>query len=168
MKTSLWVILFFIAGIRFANAQQPIRAGVFAGYGTKVEKPAVGVTGEIGIMENLTVSPSFAYYFLEKNEFVKASFWEINANAHYYFLTEGAFSVYGLAGLQIAGSTVKMDLGGFGFGGYGGSSTKAGVNIGGGANLELGGKIQPFAELKYTLGGAEQLGIFVGVKYNIR
>ena len=64
MKKPFIVVMFFFAGIGFVNGQKPIRAGMFAGYGTKVEKPAVGVIGEIGIMENLTVSPSFAYYFL--------------------------------------------------------------------------------------------------------
>lgn len=170
MKTSLLTILLIMVAMTVAQAQQPIRVGVFGGYGTKIEKPAIGAIGEIGIMEKLTVSPSFAYYFMESNDFMKASFFEFNANANYYFVTEGPFQAYGLAGLQVARSSVSMDLGdiGFGMGNIDGSSSKAGFNIGGGANLNLGSKIMPFGELKYTLGGAEQLGIFLGVKYSIR
>lgn len=169
MKTTLAALLFMVSGITFAQAQQPIRVGLFGGYGTKIEKPAIGVIGEIGIMDKLTVSPSFAYYFMESNEFAKATFLEFNANANYYFITEGPFQAYGLAGLQIARSSVSIDLGDFGdLGGLSGSSSKAGFNIGGGANLALAGKIMPFAEIKYTISGAEQLGIFLGVKYSIR
>ncbi|TJZ63375.1 hypothetical protein FAZ15_03590 [Sphingobacterium olei] len=168
MKKSLLAIAFILSGMTFVQAQQPIRVGVFGGYGTKIEKPAIGAIGEIGILDKLTVSPSFAYYFLEKNEFAKASFFEFNANANYYFVTGGPFNAYGLAGLQIARSSVSMDLGDFGFGDFGGSSSKVGLNVGGGANLDFGSKILPFAEVKYTISGAEQLGVFLGVKYSIR
>lgn len=162
--------LLILASTAFVNAQQPIRIGVFGGYGSKIEKPAIGVIGEIGIIEKLAVAPSFAYYFLEKNEFAKASFWEFNVNAHYYLLNEGPFTVYGLAGLNVARSSVDFDFGDIGvdLGGLGGSASKVGLNIGGGANLDFGSKILPFAELKYTIAGTEQLGIFIGVKYSIR
>jgi outer membrane immunogenic protein len=168
MKKALLALLFILSSMTIAKAQQPFRVGAFAGYGTKIKKPAIGILGEIGIMDKLTVAPSFAYYFIEKNSFAKSSFFEFNANANYYFITEGSFHVYGLAGLQVARSSVSMNLGGIGFGNFGGSATKVGLNVGGGANMDLGSKIMPFAELKYTLGGAEQLGIFAGVKYSIK
>lgn len=170
MKKLVLSSVLLLAGLAFVHAQQPIRVGLFGGYGTKIEKPAIGIIGEIGIIEKLAVAPSFAYYFLEKNEFAKTSFWEFNANAHYYLLNEGPFTVYGLAGLNVARSSVDFDLGDIGmdFGGLGGSASKVGLNIGGGANLDFGSKILPFAELKYTIAGTEQLGIFLGVKYSIR
>ena len=168
MKKTLLALFFIVFAITTIQAQQPIRVGAFAGFGTKIERPAIGVIGEFGIMDKLTISPSFAYYFTEKNGFAKTSFFEFNANANYYFLTEGSFHVYGLAGLQVARSSVSVNLGGLGIGNYGGSASKVGLNVGAGANMDLGSKIMPFAELKYTLGGAEQLGIFAGVKYSIK
>lgn len=170
MKKSLVLSFVVISSILSVHAQQPIRVGLFGGYGTKIEKPAVGVIGEIGIIGKLAVAPSFAYYFMEQSDFAKMSFWEFNANAHYYLVDEGPFSVYGLAGLHVARSSVSLDLGdvGMDFGALGGSSSKVGLNIGGGANFDFGSKILPFAELKYTIAGTEQLGIFLGVKYSIR
>ena len=170
MKKVVALNFLLLAGIIFAQAQQPIRVGLFGGYGTKIEKPAFGIVGEIGILEKLAVAPSIAYYFLEKSDFAKMSFWEFNANAHYYLVNEGPLSVYGLAGLNVGHSTVDFDLGdvGMDFGGLGGSATEVGLNIGGGANLNFGSKILPFAELKYTIAGTEQLGVFIGVKYSIR
>lgn len=170
MKKSLVLSLLLVSGALVAHAQQPIRVGLFAGYGTKVEKPAVGLIGEIGIIEKLAAAPSFAYYFMESSDFAKVSFWEFNANAHYYLVDEGPISVYGLAGVNVARSSVSFDLSdtGMDFGSFGGGSSKVGLNIGGGANFDFGAKILPFAELKYTIAGTEQVGIFLGVKYSIR
>lgn len=170
MKKLVLSSLFLMVGFAFLQAQQPIRVGLFGAYGTKIEKPAIGIIGEIGIIPKLAIAPSFAYYFMEKNEFAKMSFWEFNANAHYYLVNEGPFSVYGLAGLNVARSSVNFDLGDIGmdFGGLGGSASKVGLNIGAGGNFDFGSKILPFAELKYTIAGTEQLGIFLGVKYSIR
>lgn len=170
MKKSVLSSFLLLVCLAFAQAQQPIKVGLFGGYGTKIEKPAIGAIGEIGIIEKLAIAPSLAYYFLEKNEFAKTSFWEFNANAHYYLMDGMPLSVYGLAGLNVARSSVSFDSGdtGMDFGGLGGSSSKVGLNIGGGANLDFGSKILPFAELKYTIAGTEQLGVFLGVKYSIR
>lgn len=162
--------MFLVSVVLASHAQQPIRVGLFAGYGTKIEKPAVGLIGEIGILSKLAAAPSFAYYFVENSDFAKVSFWEFNANAHYYLVDEGPFSVYGLAGLNVARSSVSFDSGDMGmdFGGLGASSSKVGLNIGGGANFDFGTKILPFAELKYTIAGTEQVGVFLGMKYSIR
>lgn len=170
MKKVVLSSFFLLVGLALVQAQQPIRIGLFGGYGTKIEKPAIGVIGEIGIIEKLAVAPSVAYYFMEKNEFAKMSFWEFNANAHYYLMNEGPLTVYGLAGLNVARSSVNFDFDDIGMdlGSLGGSASKVGLNIGGGANLDFGSKILPFAELKYTIAGTEQLGIFLGVKYSIR
>lgn len=167
MKKLLSIMICLGLGSFSLKAQQSIKAGLFAGYGTQIESPALGLIGEFGIKDKITVSPSFAYYFLEKNDFAKTTFWEFNANANYYFSETEKLSVYGLAGLNYAHSSVKINAGGA-FGNIDGSSGRVGVNIGAGGNLNIGSLITPFAEIKYTLAGAEQLGIFAGIKYSIR
>lgn len=156
-----------ILGIGFASQAQT-KVGVHFGYGTEIKKAAIGANAEFGITDKITIAPDFTYFLTEKTEFVKVSFWELNANAHYYFLDEDKFKVFGLGGLNYAHSKVTMDipLGGI-FGGGDGSfgGSKIGLNIGGGATYDLADRIQAFSTLKYALGGAEQLAIFIGARY---
>src|SRR5690606_33272521 len=150
MKKSLLLSLFLVSVVLASHAQQPIRVGLFAGYGTKIEKPAVGLIGEIGILSKLAAAPSFAYYFVEHSDLANVSCGEFNANAHYCLVDDGPFIVYGWAGLKVARSSVSCESGhmGIDLGGLGASSSTVGLNIGGGANVEFGSKVLPFAELK--------------------
>src|SRR5690606_41039103 len=111
-----------------------------------IKEPAIGANAEFGILEKLSVSPSFAYYFTENTDFAKMSFWELNANAHYYFTSEGPLAFYGLAGLNYTHTSVSFDFGDIGLGGMGsasGGDGKIGLNVGGGANFNIGSKVMP-------------------------
>lgn len=91
---------------------------------------------------------------------------EFNANANYYFLEGDSVDVYGIAGLNYSSVKVEYD-GAFGFGDNSISDGRFGLNLGGGANFNIGSTITPFAELKYVIIDEGQLVIAGGVKFNI-
>lgn len=162
--------LFFLSlfSLSSVNAQEiDTRIGGMLAFGTEIENVGIGANAEFGIIENLSVSPSFIFYLPKENGYYKTTWFEINANANYYFLQDEKFDVYGLAGLNYSHVKVKYD--GPTFGIYDGSATdgRVGLNIGGGANLNLDGNITPFAELKYVIIDGGQLVIAAGVKFKI-
>lgn len=166
------ISLFFLSlfSLSTASAQEiDTRIGGMLAYGTKIENIGIGANAEFGIIENLSISPSFIFYLPKKNGPVKTNWFELNANANYYFLSEDKFDVYGLAGLNYSQIKVKFDGPAHGVYGEGISASdgRVGLNIGGGANLNLDGNIIPFAEIKYVIIDGGQLVIAAGVKFNI-
>lgn len=152
------------------NAQKiDTRIGGMLAFGTEIENIGIGANAEFGIMDKLSISPSFIYYLPKGNGAIKTNWFELNANANYYFLQDEKFDVYGTAGLNYTNVSVKYD--GTSFGGYGnrfsGSDSRIGLNLGGGANLNLGGRITPFAELKYVIIDGGQLVLAAGAKFSI-
>lgn len=146
-------------------AQAQTKVGVHLGYGSEIEKAAIGANAEFGITDKISIAPDFTYYFTEKTEYVKMSVWEFNANGHYYFLDQDKFKVFGLAGLNYTHVKVTTDYPGIWGGNYSGSDGEIGFNLGGGATYDLTDKIQAFSTLKYTAGSTDQLALFVGARY---
>ena len=95
------------------------------------------------------------------------TWFELNANANYYFVQDDQFDFYGLGGLNYSSVNVKYDDSAFG--GYGASASdgRMGLNLGVGGNLNTSGNIIPFAELKYVIIDGGQLVIAAGVRFNI-
>lgn len=133
-----------------SNAQ---KIGVMLGYGTDVEQLGLGVNGEFNINSKVSVAPSFVYWFVDN-----ASVWEFNVNANYYFTKAGSADFYGLAGINLFNA--KAD-------GFDGES-EVGLNLGAGANFNIGKSWEPFTEVKFVLGDADQLGLFFGAKFKLR
>ena len=154
MKKIVAVIAFFICTLAAADLSAQ-KIGVFLGYGTEVEELGIGVNGEFGINDKVSITPSFIYWFPED----PISWWELNANVNYYFSTAGTANFYGLAGLNLFGYNYDIE-------GVDGG-TEVGLNIGAGANFDIGKNWEPFAELKFVLGDADQLGLFFGGKFKI-
>ena len=94
---------------------------------------------------------------------VDISMLEINANAHYYFTKSESANFYALGGLQFASISSSFDL--FGVS-QSTSATEIGLNIGAGANFNLGG-FNLLPEVKFTLGGTEQLHLGVSAMFPI-
>lgn len=163
-------LLSFIILLTFSfsvSAQSETKIGALIAYGTEVESIGIGANAEFPVMEKLTISPSFIYYLPKDESGIKINWFEFNANANYYFLDEDSIDVYGIAGLNYSNVKVKYDDA-FGFGGdYSASDGRFGLNIGGGANFDIGSSITPFAELKYVIIDGGQLVIAAGVKFNI-
>lgn len=117
--------------------------------------------------KNIAITPSFTYYFPKEviGDF-KLKWFEINADANYYFeVSNPKIKPYGLAGLNL--SIVSVPSFSFGFLGKTEetSQTKLGINIGGGADFNIDKNITPFTQIKYNLSEFDQLSIMIGVRY---
>ncbi|MCK0159982.1 outer membrane protein [Allomuricauda sp. F6463D] len=172
MKTINLIIATALLCLTFsftANAQSETKLGALLAYGTEIESIGIGANAEFPIAEKLTISPALIYYFPKDEAGVSINWFEVNANANYYFLTDGNVDVYGIAGLNY--SSVKVDYDDSAFGGflddYSASDGRFGLNLGAGANFNTGGSITPFAELKYVIIDGGQLVIAGGVKFRI-
>ena len=168
MKTKVLftsVILFF-GGIFMSTAQNGTRLGAMLAYGTEIENVGLGVNAEFPIMESLTISPGFIYY-LPKDEYgIDLSWWELNGNAHYYFVNNESTGFYGIGGLNY--SHLQIDYGNDTMlGDAEMSDGRVGLNLGSGANFNIGSSITPFAEAKYVIMDEAQLVIGAGVKFNL-
>ncbi|WP_445732095.1 outer membrane protein [Mariniflexile sp.] len=150
-----------------AIAQTETKIGGFLAYGTEVKTIGIGANAEFPIAEKLTISPSLIYYLPKDEGGIKINWFEVNANANYYFLNEENIGVYGIAGLNYSSVKVKYDNN-FGFGGdFSANDGRFGLNLGAGANFNINGSITPFAELKYVIIDGGQLVIAGGVKFNL-
>lgn len=161
--------LFLISLIPSSTNAQEIETniGAMLAYGTEIENIGIGANAEFGIMDKLSISPSFIFYLPKETGPVKVNWFEVNANANYYFIQEEKFDVYGLGGLNYSSVKVSYD-GSTLFGNdYSSSDGRFGLNLGGGAKLNLDSKITPFAELKYVIIDGGQLVLAAGVKFNI-
>jgi len=170
-KTNIFTVLFFLTITFFTqktNAQITIGGGL--AYGTEIESAGVNVTGQYFFNENIAIAPSFTYYF-PKSTFGDFSFkwYEINADVNYYFkVPDSKIKPYGLAGLNYSIITFpSIDFGFFGGSTESSSNGELGFNLGGGAGYDLGKKITPFAQLKYTISSFDQLTIMAGIRYEI-
>ena len=146
------------------NAQEDTRLGAMLAYGTEIENIGIGANAEFPIMENLTISPSFIYYLPKEEYGMKMNWFEVNANANYYFVSQDNMSVYALGGLNY--SSVKVSFDDAWLGSYSSSAGLFGLNLCGGVNFILGA-FTPFAELKYAIIVVGLLGAGAGVKFNL-
>tara|TARA_R110000823_G_scaffold288701_1_gene406889 strand:+ start:41698 stop:42213 length:516 start_codon:yes stop_codon:yes gene_type:complete len=171
MKTKklFFATVLFFAGFMASQAQIDTRIGAELAYGTEIENLGIGANAEFGVLDNLSISPSFIYYLPKEESFITVNWWEVNGNVNYYFLQNKSFQLYGLGGLNYTNVSVDADID---FGEFGNFSSdesdgRFGLNLGAGANLDLGSSIMPFAELKYVIIDGGQLVLAAGVKFNI-
>lgn len=166
MKTKLLATaFFFFAGIYLSTAQENTRLGVMLNYGTEVEAIGVGANAEFPILENLSIAPAFIYYFPGDQFDGSLNWWEINGNANYYFVNNENLGFYGLGGLNY--THVSFDWGDESWGAVESSDGRFGLNLGAGANFNIGSSVTPFAEAKYVIIDGGQLVIGAGVKFSI-
>ncbi|MBQ4913927.1 outer membrane beta-barrel protein [Maribacter sp. MMG018] len=169
MKTTKIILCMtlLLLGVQYSKAQDEMRIGGMLAYGTEVENIGIGVTAAFPIMDKMTIAPSFIFY-LPKDEFgVKINWFELNANANYYFLDEGNLDVYGLGGLNFSSVSVKYDNASIYGSGLSASDGRVGLNLGGGANFDIGTSFLLFSELKYVIIDQGQLVIAAGVKFSL-
>lgn len=124
----------------------------------------------LGGTEGLAVGIDGAFYLPEENTFfgteVSYTYLELNANAHYPFYAENNLSAYALGGLNYSYVSVSVDNGAL-EDAFDDSAGDIGVNLGAGGEFGLGG-LRLFGELKYTLGGFDQLGAVIGLRFGGR
>lgn len=159
------ILLIVFTTVCFASSFAQARLGGFLGYGSEIEQWGIGINAEFFLNEKVAIAPNLLFYFPEKRNDIKYSYWELNGNFHYYLLEEDAISLYGLAGLNLISFQVKSDLPGFD---NEETESELGLNLGLGVNFNFGGNVLPFTELKYVAGDADQAVIMLGVKFPIR
>ena len=154
----LFSMMFFIMGSAFA--QQGIQAaGVHLTYGTEIESFGIGVKYQYNISNNIRLEPSMNYYFENNHEIDQ---FDLNANVHYLFPMASNVRVYPLAGLTFA----RWDFGDRAGGSFTGGITRLGVNLGGGAEMDITDKLMLNFELKYQFVSDLDQAIFnVGIAY---
>jgi outer membrane immunogenic protein len=158
MKKS--ITIFSIIMLSAVAAFSQARVGAMLGYGSEVEQWGLGANAEFMINDRMGLAPNLFFYFPDNINGSRLSFWELNADFHYYFLNEDFIGLYGLGGLNLTTAKLKTDdviL-------TDNTHSELGVNLGLGANFDAGSFI-PFAELKYIVGDADQAVVFVGVKF---
>ena len=168
-----FMIILFASQVIFAsedsNAQTTIGGGI--AYGTEIKSIGIHAGGQFFINDNLAITPSILYYFpRELAEGFNYKWFEINGNASYYFITDESVNVYGLAGLNVAIISFPfLDFSSI-FGGDANNSsvTKVGLNIGIGADFDIGSNITPFGQLRYNLSSFDQLAIEAGVRFPLQ
>lgn len=169
MKKNLTVLsLLLLAFFGTASAQEHTRIGGQLIYGSNINTVGIGVVAEFPIATNMVISPGFSYYFPKKETYIKQTAWELNGNLNYLFVNDDKMEVYALGGLNYTNIGVKIDIDGFaGIDGMSSSAGKIGLNLGAGANFNIGKSFFPFAELKYIISEYDRLVIGAGVKFNL-
>ena len=153
----LFSMMFFIMGNAFA--QKGIQAaGVHLSYGTEIESFGIGLKYQYNITDNIRLEPSMNYFF-ENNGIDQ---FDINANAHYLFPMASNVRIYPLAGLTFARWSFPQLIGGK----FSNDATRLGINIGGGAEMDITDKLMLNFELKYQLVNDFDQAIFnLGIAY---
>lgn len=138
-----------VIGVPGLYAQFTGGAGLM--YGTYIDEPGIQVNGYYAIpaVEKLSVGGDLSFFLPHKHPGWKESIWELNLNAHYSLYKQEKVDLYGLAGINITGYKVKYTGDSF-YTGASASTSKGGLNIGGGAQTNVGfGKL--YGEIKYAV-----------------
>ena len=138
---------------------QEAKLGAGLTYGTEIEAIGIEANGVLGFTENLRGAADVKIFFPDSPSGVDNSFWELNANAHYIFVSKANATVYALGGLNFANQEVSV-------GGVSVSSSEVGLNLGGGAEFGLGFATL-YTEAKYALSDFDQLDISAGLRFGL-
>jgi outer membrane protein X len=149
-----------------AFAQKEVRLGAFLGYGSEVDRGALGMLGEFMLNEKMSITPSLAFYFPQNDNDVRYTAWEVNGNFNYYFYDEPSLNIYGLGGFNIISEKVKWDDHPV-FGNTETSDSGVGLNLGIGCNIKVNEQVLPFGELKFTVGEVNQVFLSFGAKFRL-
>jgi len=148
-------------------AQDSKRIGGQLIYGTNINTIGIGAIAEFPIADRMVISPSFSFYFPKNSGSVKTNAFELNGNLNYTFIDENDIVFYGIGGLNFTNYSVKFDLTGIpGGADYSASSGNIGLNLGAGANFDIGKNFLPFGEIKYIIGNFDRLVLAAGIKFD--
>ncbi|MCH7412463.1 hypothetical protein MM213_03125 [Belliella sp. R4-6] len=164
-KNILLLAITLFSFVSTLSAQDTRRIGGQIIYGSNLEALGLGVIGELPVAPKMVISPSFSFYFPKDQGFVKQSAWELNGNLNYIFIEDDNLVFYGIGGLNYTNIRVKSDIPGLG--NFSNSVGRVGLNLGAGANFDIGMSFLPFAEIKYILGDFDRLVIGAGIKFNL-
>ena len=150
-------------GINADAAAGQVSAGVQGNWAsdTDIGVGARAILGLGGIVKGFDTFGSFDYFFPSDDSGADITYWEANANL-VYRVNAGSNSTtpYVGAGLNIAYTKVSTNALG---GEVSGTETHGGLNLLGGIIFDLG-RLKPFFEGRFELGGGEQFVATVGLR----
>ena len=167
----LFVFLLFMTFSTQASAQFWFGGGLV--YGEGIERLGVQANANLVVNEDqkIRIAGDLTYFLVDKSSALDVEFktrvFTINANGHYMLVSSDQIVVYGIGGLNFAIVSVSASGAGSQFIDLlDTNSTEVGLNIGGGLEYELDfGRV--YGELKYVLGGFDQVVIGAGVRIPI-
>ncbi len=173
--TTKFLLLTLVFGFVLMTSKVQGQAAVGGGlaFGTEIESVGINVNGTYMITDNIALAPSLIYW-IPKSYFAdyKLKWFEVDLNGHYYFDAGGNVKPYALAGLNFSFITVPvLDwtggwLGGGSFTTKNSTTTKVGLNLGGGVEFDIDAPIKPFGQINYTIiDSFDQLVIMAGVRF---
>lgn len=156
-STVILILLLLVSGAAYS---QQVRLAFQGGYGAEIEKAAVGGGLEIFFIDKLSIAPGVNFYVpADKYDIagsdLKISYWEFNADFHYYPVKTESFGLYAILGLNVV--TVKAK-----YGDESESENESGANIGLGISVGPG---LPFVEMKYETVAEGQFFIGGGFRF---
>ena len=131
-------VLFVSLLLSYNNTYSQHKVGGGFAYGTEIEKLAIQLGAIFDINAPIEIAPDFKYYFTDEFE----TFWELNANVHYNLTKDEKNNFFLLGGLNYATRSFEIF-------GISGSNSEIGLNIGAGADFNLGG-FSLVPEVKYV------------------
>ncbi|QNL21907.1 outer membrane beta-barrel protein [Hyphobacterium sp. CCMP332] len=180
MKLLLSALIFFFmsnAVLAQSAGEMRVSAGLAIGTeagldnnGGKALGLGINIGGEYFIVDNISASPSFTYFF-ESNVGTLPNRFSLRLNTlnidGRYYLMDSPVEFYGIAGISIASARAESNVSIFGVNQVSSSSdSEVGLNFGIGANLPVTDEIQGNAQMVYNT-PLEQLIINLGVVYRI-
>jgi opacity protein-like surface antigen len=150
------------AGAQEAGTQY---IGLAPRIGVQLKDPqefVIGAEGRFGILQiapsvRFDVRGQFNYYFESD-----VTIWDLAADAIFAFdVKNDMVEPYAFAGLDIGHASVSTAFGSA-------SSTEVGLNLGGGAKFLPRQRIQPYAELRFTIGNFDPILLSGGVLFLIK
>lgn len=152
--TQLSVLIIAMCWLSAQKVQAQVSIGAGVAFGSDIEQ--VGLQADLHYrlanLPAIQLGAGFIYYFPKDNH----DFLEFNLNGAYIFYEEFMFKSYGYTGLNYARSSVS-------FGDASVSDTAIGLNIGIGAEYDLG-PVLAFGDLKYVVSDFDQAVFSIGVR----
>lgn len=163
MRKLIFTTILSLALLGISQAQ--VRVAPFLGYGDGLGLWGLGAYAEVVANDRVSFSTHFTQYFPKSLDNIpRRTVWELNANVNYYVIRGEVGYLYGIAGanytnIRIRTRTALTD--------EVETDGNLGLNVGAGTMVRINDLLLPFVEAKYTAGGYSQLGVLIGVKFQL-
>lgn len=148
------IVMLLLLGCAQLKAQFGLAAGL--DYNVDVKRPGFFLRGIYTIDSTWRAAGTFNYFIDNRNGFTNL---ELAADGHYRFFANRRWRTYLIGGLNLFHTTIESAEGNRS------PKNKFGINMGLGAQLNLSGPVQPFAEMKVSVGDGSLFGMFIGIQY---
>ncbi len=172
-KVPAFLFVFALSMMFSSQASAQLWFGGGLVYGGEVENIGVQANAHLVVNEEnkIRIGADITYFLTDKvsagETEIKTSVFAINVNGHYMLVTSEQLILYAIGGLNFG--FVSVDVSGLGsqfINFVDDTSTELGLNVGGGVEYTVPfGRV--YGELKYVLGGFDQLVIGAGVRIPI-